>query len=162
MSSAPQTQLTTNPAPPSPHIPKMPTKIVHRIKAHATEINGLRFNAAGSLLFSASSDATIRAWNTTSGRVQADYRSPASGSGHQKQQFCVDLSTDEAFLVGASADRICRIWNTATGKLVQNLTGHQGKVYKYVVGYSFCISSISDKSNHEIQFIQVNFIFIIE
>lgn len=100
-----------------------PSKLRHQIKAHATEINSLVFNASGSMVLTGSSDSTIRVWDTHTAQVRSDFRARGSHA-----IMAVDISMNGDLVLGASSDRSCHIWAVATGRSRHTLTGHSGKV----------------------------------
>ncbi|OQR96853.1 hypothetical protein ACHHYP_13212 [Achlya hypogyna] len=108
------------------------------IRAHATEVNSVCFNGSGRVLFSASSDGTVRAWDAHSCQAKADYR----GLGMSQPLICVRVSEDGELVLGAplpptaaqrcvgtGCDRICQVWRVGTGRIAHTLLGHKGKVY---------------------------------
>lgn len=98
------------------------TKVV---RAHATEVNSICFNASDKVLFSASSDSTIRAWDLASNfRSIGEYR----GLGTAYPLLCVRVSKDGEFVVGTGSDRKSFVWRVGTARVFQTLTGHKGKV----------------------------------
>nr|CCA25845.1 conserved hypothetical protein [Albugo laibachii Nc14] len=98
------------------------TKVV---RAHATEVNSICFNASEKVIFSASSDGTIRAWDLASNfRSIGEYR----GLGTAYPLLCVRASRDGEFVVGTGSDRKSFVWRVGTARVLQTLTGHKGKV----------------------------------
>lgn len=100
------------------------SKVTHSIRAHATEVNSVSFNTSGKILFSGSSDGTVRAWETASCRPLGEYR----GVGTAHPLLCVRGSEDGEFVLGTGCDRKCFIWRVGTGRVYQTLVGHKGKV----------------------------------
>lgn len=108
---------------------KLVTRAVHAIRAHATEVNSVCFNASGKILFSGSSDGTVRAWEAEAEaaappRALGEYR----GVGTAHPLLCVRASEDGALVLGTGCDRKCFVWRVGTGRVMQTLTGHKGKV----------------------------------
>uniref|UniRef100_M4C2J6 Uncharacterized protein n=1 Tax=Hyaloperonospora arabidopsidis (strain Emoy2) TaxID=559515 RepID=M4C2J6_HYAAE len=108
---------------------KLITQTTHSIRAHATEVNSVCFNASGKILFSGSSDGTVRAWESEAGsssapRALGEYR----GVGTAHPLLCVRASEDGALVLGTGCDRKCFVWRVGTGRVMQTLTGHKGKV----------------------------------
>ncbi|EQC32647.1 hypothetical protein SDRG_09623 [Saprolegnia diclina VS20] len=95
------------------------------IRAHATEVNSVCFNGSGKVVFSASSDGTVRAWDAHSCQAKADYR----GLGMSQPLICVRVSEDGELVLGTGCDRICQVWRVGTGRIAHTLLGHKGKVY---------------------------------
>ncbi|TMW55517.1 hypothetical protein Poli38472_010399 [Pythium oligandrum] len=100
------------------------TRVAHSIRAHATEVNSVCFNASGKVLFSGSSDGTVRAWEAASCRPMGEYR----GIGTAHPLLCVRVSEDGGMVLGTGCDRKCFVWRVGTGRVFQTLTGHKGKV----------------------------------
>ncbi|CEG48180.1 WD40 repeat protein TipD [Plasmopara halstedii] len=105
------------------------THVTHSIRAHATEVNSVCFNTSGKILFSGSSDGTVRAWEAersqlTPPRALGEYR----GVGTAHPLLCVRASEDGGFVLGTGCDRKCFVWRVGTGRVSQTLTGHKGKV----------------------------------
>lgn len=103
---------------------KLVNSVEHAIRAHATEVNSICFNASAKILFSGSSDGTVRAWETTSCRAMGEYR----GVGTAHPLLCVRVSEDGELVLGTGCDRKCFIWRVGTGRVFQTLMGHSGKV----------------------------------
>ncbi|CAI5731429.1 unnamed protein product [Hyaloperonospora brassicae] len=108
---------------------KLIARVTHAIRAHATEVNSVCFNASGKILFSGSSDGTVRAWEAEAGasctpRALGEYR----GVGTAHPLLCVRASEDGALVLGTGCDRKCFVWRVGTGRVMQTLTGHKGKV----------------------------------
>ncbi|EGZ12695.1 hypothetical protein PHYSODRAFT_317644 [Phytophthora sojae] len=108
---------------------KLVTHVTHSIRAHATEVNSVCFNTSGKILFSGSSDGTVRAWEAEAGsasppRALGEYR----GVGTAHPLLCVRASEDGALVLGTGCDRKCFVWRVGTGRVMQTLTGHKGKV----------------------------------
>ncbi|OQS05236.1 hypothetical protein THRCLA_02598 [Thraustotheca clavata] len=95
------------------------------IRAHATEVNSVCFNGSGKIVFSASSDGTVRAWDAHSCQAKADYR----GLGMSQPLICVRVSEDGELVLGTGCDRICQVWRVGTCRIAHTLLGHKGKVY---------------------------------
>ncbi|KAL4156173.1 hypothetical protein PRNP1_005205 [Phytophthora ramorum] len=108
---------------------KLVTHVTHSIRAHATEVNSVCFNTSGKILFSGSSDGTVRAWEAEAAassppRALGEYR----GVGTAHPLLCVRASEDGALVLGTGCDRKCFVWRVGTGRVMQTLTGHKGKV----------------------------------
>ncbi|ETV92909.1 hypothetical protein H310_12922 [Aphanomyces invadans] len=95
------------------------------IRAHATEVNSVCFSGSGKVAFTASSDGTVRAWDSYSCQAKADYR----GLGMSQPLICVRVSEDGELVLGTGCDRICQVWRVGTGRIAHTLLGHKGKVY---------------------------------
>ncbi|KAI9914676.1 hypothetical protein PsorP6_006826 [Peronosclerospora sorghi] len=108
---------------------KLITRVKHSIRAHATEANSVCFNTSGKILFSGSSDGTVRAWgvevdSSSPPRALGEYR----GVGTAHPLLCVRASEDGSLVLGTGCDRKCFVWRVGTGRVMQTLAGHKGKV----------------------------------
>ncbi|ETV75991.1 hypothetical protein H257_09945 [Aphanomyces astaci] len=95
------------------------------IRAHATEVNSVCFSGSGKVAFTASSDGTVRAWDSFTCQAKADYR----GLGMSQPLICVRVSEDGELVLGTGCDRICQVWRVGTGRIAHTLLGH--KVWQY-------------------------------
>jgi autophagy-related protein 16 len=94
----------------------LPSEPKHTIKAHGADCSGLRYDGSGAdLVASASSDNTVKVWDTSNGLCRATLR---GGSGHA--MTCCDIGG--GFAVGGSTDKTCRVWNLRTERMVSSKT----------------------------------------
>ncbi|KAH7123385.1 quinon protein alcohol dehydrogenase-like superfamily [Dactylonectria estremocensis] len=76
------------------------------------------FSPDGQRLASASSDKTIKVWDTTTGRCEATLE------GHGDRIHSVAFSPDSQRLASASGGKTVKIWDTTTGRCEATLEGH--------------------------------------
>lgn len=95
----------------------------HVLTAHTGGVNQVRFSPQGSLVVTASRDASARLWNAIDGRPTIELK------GHQGQVYGAEFSPDGRQVVTASSDKTARLWSVETGATVLNLAGHQADVY---------------------------------
>jgi dipeptidyl aminopeptidase/acylaminoacyl peptidase len=76
----------------------------------------------GRRLATASSDRTVRIWDTTTGQTLTTL------TGHTGPVREVAFSPDGRRLATASSDGTARVWDAATGQTLTTLTGHTGEV----------------------------------
>jgi WD40 repeat protein len=126
-----------------------PKLIWEKVGAHYPDVNGIAFNADGSLLASGGGDYLVKVWKI-SDIVGAKYdaRAPTKApaveplytlTGHNDSIFAVAFSPDGHRLASGGYDRTIRIWDfnlTAkddTGKpqpqTVATLSGHEGTIF---------------------------------
>jgi len=85
---------------------------------HSGWANSAVFSPDGSRVVSASHDGSLRIWNTTTGRREAELR------GHSDLVTSIPFPPNGTRIVSASYDKSLRMWNTATGKCEAELKGH--------------------------------------
>jgi WD40 repeat protein len=85
---------------------------------HTDAVNSVAFSPDGQLLFSGSTDNTIKVWDVASGR---ELRSLSSSAG---QVNAIAVSYDGNLLASGGDDAIVKLWDVATGRLVQRFVGH--------------------------------------
>ncbi|GAB4227923.1 MAG: hypothetical protein Kow00121_56710 [Elainellaceae cyanobacterium] len=89
----------------------------NRLVGHEQAINGLRFNATGQQLASASDDQTVRLWSAE-GELLNTFR------GHTNRVNSVVFSPDDRLLASASDDRTIKLWAVDSNQELQTLEGH--------------------------------------
>jgi len=101
----------------------VPTTPLHTIKsAHSSEITSTRYHSGGrNILATASSDSSVKLWDTQSGRIMSTLRGNASQS-----MMGVDVGGE--LVIGCSVDKTCRVWNIRTERMIHLLTGHASKI----------------------------------
>lgn len=85
------------------------------IAAHTTEGTCVRYDNSGTnLVATASSDSTVKVWDTASGSLRGTFR---GSPGHTI--ICCDI--DGVLVVGAGSDKTCRVWNLRTERMVTSM-----------------------------------------
>ena len=88
------------------------------LEGHTDSVRAVVFSADGQLLASASSDTTVRVWETATGACRSVLE------GHTDWVSAVVFSADGQLLASASRDSTVRVWETATGACRSVLDGH--------------------------------------
>ena len=86
---------------------------------HTSDVTSASFSPDSSIIASASSDLTIRIWDSITGQ---QIKPPLEG--HTLAVNSVSFSSDGKRIVSAARDKTVRIWNTLTGDCIKILT-HQ-------------------------------------
>ena len=94
---------------------------------HKSWVYGVTFSPDGKMLASASSDKTVKLWDTTT------YKQIKTLTGHTDEVNGVTFSPDGKMLASASRDKTVKLWDTTTYKQITTLTGHKD----WVTGVSF-------------------------
>jgi len=92
----------------------LPSSPKHTIQsAHSMEGTCVMYDDSGmtDLVATASSDSTVKVWDTNSGSVRATLRGT---SGHS----IIGCDLQGSFVVGAGSDKTCRVWNLRTERMV--------------------------------------------
>lgn len=111
-------------------------ELLIEIKGHEDAVTSLCWSKDGTRVFSASSDCTIRTWQSSDGKELIVLR------GHTKAVTSLCLSPDESHLISASRDCSVRIWDLKTNQPVGDPLLHDGELLalamsvdgNYVVG----------------------------
>lgn len=90
----------------------VPSTVKYSLTAHSMEGTCLRYDTSGTdLVATASSDSTVKVWETGSGSVRATLRGTA---GHS----IIACDILGGLVVGGGSDKTCRIWNLRTQRMV--------------------------------------------
>ncbi|OJD24388.1 hypothetical protein ACJ73_04252 [Blastomyces percursus] len=117
---------TPTPLPPSP--PPKPERLYYRekyvLKGHQLGVSAVKFSPDGSMIASCSADATIKIWDTTSGRLIHTFE------GHLAGISTISWSPDGTVIASGSDDKSIRLWHVPTGKPHPNpFLGHHNYIY---------------------------------
>jgi dipeptidyl aminopeptidase/acylaminoacyl peptidase len=85
---------------------------------HSGSVNSVAFSPDGSLIASASTDATIRLWRVSDGVLLRTL------TGHTSDVNSVAFSPDGNLIASASSDNTVRLWRVSDGVLLRTLRGH--------------------------------------
>ena len=90
----------------------VPSKVKQTIAAHMMEGTCVRYDPSGpNLIASASSDSSVKVWDTVSGQPRGIFR---GSSGHSI--ICCDIASP--LVVGGGSDKTCRVWNLSNERMV--------------------------------------------
>ncbi|MEG4142576.1 nSTAND1 domain-containing NTPase [Microcoleus sp. Pol7_B1] len=90
---------------------------------HTERVSAISFSPNGKLLATASSDHTVKLWDTSTGQQIHTL------SGHTDSVNAVRFSPNGKLLATASDDKTVKLWDTTTGKQINTLSGHTASVY---------------------------------
>jgi WD40 repeat protein len=102
-------------------------ELVRVFQGHTERINGVSFSPNSLYVVSASSDKTIRLWDTNSGEEIRRLE------GHKGSVNSAVFSTDGRIILSGSDDRTVRVWDVDTGKEIRVLQGHAGAILKVAI-----------------------------
>ncbi|MBW4621991.1 MAG: AAA family ATPase [Cyanosarcina radialis HA8281-LM2] len=77
----------------------------------------------GGIVASGSDDRTIKLWNVETGECLKTL------SGHARQVWVVNYSTDGKMLASGSDDQTAKLWDVSTGQCLKTLSGHSSRVW---------------------------------
>ncbi|HHP7232103.1 MAG TPA: caspase family protein [Xenococcaceae cyanobacterium] len=97
-------------------------ELISTLAGHKTSITYLQYSPNGKILASASSDNTIKLWDTEKGNLITTL------VGHQAGVNSISFSQDGTSLISGSEDRTVKIWDTKSNTLITSLTGHTDAV----------------------------------
>jgi len=92
------------------------------LRGHNVAVNAVACSPDGSLLASASTDKSIRLWNSHTGEQIAVM------TGHERSVMTVAFSNDGRRIASGSDDQTVRIWDVGTGNSLLVLRGHEQPV----------------------------------
>ena len=92
------------------------------LEGHSSMVNSVAFSHDSTRLASASSDSTVKLWDTSSGECLQTFE------GHNRGVNSVAFSHDSARLASASYDNTVKLCDTSSGECLQTLEGHSSWV----------------------------------
>ena len=92
----------------------LPSQPQYTVQAHKNDATCVRYDGSNlNLVATASSDSTVRVWDTSNGQLQATF----SGGGSHPM-LSVDISS--GIVCGCGADKTCRVWRYDTKRMVSS------------------------------------------
>ena len=91
---------------------------VKKLRAHRAYITACRLSPDSRYFATASSDRTLKLWNTH------DFSLAATLSGHSRWVWDAAFSADSSFIVTASSDQTAKLWDIDGGCVVRTYQGH--------------------------------------
>jgi len=101
---------------------QLPTKSMNQFQVSQSEINALRFSPNGVCFVTGGNDATLRIWDSVSGRSKAVYTGP------EKTITAIDFAANDEYILASSCNNSAIMWSLYLGRVVHNLTGHRNEV----------------------------------
>jgi WD40 repeat protein len=89
---------------------------------HTGAINALALSADGAKIVTASTDKTLKLWDSDTGKDIRTFK------GHDGNVTSLALSPGGRLLLSGSDDRTLKLWNLQTGRALKTLVGHAERV----------------------------------
>ncbi|KAJ5249441.1 hypothetical protein N7524_011757 [Penicillium chrysogenum] len=106
----------------SPLVDESWSSCLQTLEGHSRSAKSIAWSPDGSQLASASSDKTVRIWDTATGQCLSTLK------GHSKSVESIAWSPDGSRLASASDDSTIRTRDPATGQCASTLKGHSDRV----------------------------------
>lgn len=106
-------------------MPETDTSILNfktKFQAHSEYVLTCKFSPNSQILATASSDETIKIWNTT------NWTEEKKLVGHQQWVWDCAFSGDSSYLLTGASDKTARLWDLSQGETVRQYQGHSKSV----------------------------------
>ncbi|KIJ58378.1 hypothetical protein HYDPIDRAFT_34249 [Hydnomerulius pinastri MD-312] len=101
--------------------------VIPAIQAHSGRVVSVVWSPNGQQIISASSDCTIKFWNSSDGSLLATCQ------GHTDYVYSIAISSDGEVLASASRDKTVRLWSTATHQQIGPHLQHPYHLYSVAI-----------------------------
>ncbi|MFQ5844689.1 MAG: WD40 repeat domain-containing protein, partial [Planctomycetota bacterium] len=98
-------------------------RLIHRLEGHRGEIKCAVWSPDGRRIITGGVDATLKVWETSSGRLLRTLR------GHTRGVKGLAVSRDGRLLLSGSFDRTVRLWDLDGGRELRRFEGHTEVVH---------------------------------
>lgn len=102
----------------SPTLTAPAAEFARILAGHSAPVYGVAVSGDGRLAVSASDDATLKVWDTETGRELRTLR------GHATSVYRLALSEDGRIAVSASDDKTLKVWDVESGRELRTIEGH--------------------------------------
>ena len=102
-------------------------ELIRTLEGHTEAVNSVAISPDGGWIVSASSDCTLKIWDSSSGIETQTL------NGHSSDVTSVAVSPDSAFIVSGSYDKTLKIWDAKNGQELHSLTGHTGYIQSVII-----------------------------
>ncbi len=97
------------------------------LSGHTGPIESVAISGDGSVVVSASADATVKVWESATGRCIHTL------TGHSGRVCAIAVSADGRLAISGGVDTTLRIWDVATGACIHTLNGHTKRADRHVL-----------------------------